>query len=136
MLGLRIRTEGDKRLFVFPGYPANPARNNGADLEPIPVSPVRGQNWPDMQIQLRNGWGTTNFGKKLTYDDYLRLLRAENGQAGTRTLPGQGQQVMRGPGPQQTQAVAMAGAGSQPKTAGGVGVIGPGVDLSRRTFYG
>lgn len=124
------------KLFIFPGYGVNQARNNGADLEPIPISPVRGQNWPEMQVQLNNGWQSTNYGKRLAYDDYLRLLSAENGRAGTRTLPGQGQQVMRGPGPYQTQQMAMQTAGSQPQAPGGVGIIGAGVNLSGRTFFG
>lgn len=124
------------RLYVFPGYFPNQARNNGADLEPIPISPVRGQQWPGMQIQLSNGWMRTNYGKKIRYDDYLRLLRAENGVAGTRVLPGQGRQVMNGPGPNQTQQMMMATAGSQPRNPGGVGMLADGVDLSGRRFYG
>jgi hypothetical protein len=130
------RGENGDRLFIFPGYGTNAARYNGADLEPIPISPVRGQNWPEMQIQLSNGWMRTNYGKKLAYDDYLRLLRAENGTAGTRVLPGQGRQVMQGPGASQTQQFMMQSAGNQPRSPGGTGMIAEGVDLSNRRFYG
>lgn len=130
------RAEAGDKLFYFPGYGVNRARYNGADIEPIPISPVRGQQWPGMQIQLSNGWMRTNYGQKLRYDDYLRLLRVENGRAGTRILPGQGRQVMQGPGANQTQQMMMATAGSQPRYGQGVGVLADGVDLTGRRYYG
>jgi hypothetical protein len=125
-------------LYVFPGYGVNQARNNAADLEPIPITPVKHQNWPEMQIQLSNGWALTNFGKKLSYDDYLRLLTSSNEMARSYLSPGTkgtalGNQRI-GPSPLNVQANAQAGPGSQPSNPGGPGqLVG---SLGNRRYYG
>lgn len=118
-------------LTVFPGYGVNPARNNGADVEPIPITPVKHQNWPEMQIQLKNGWADTNFGHKMSYDDYLRLLTSSNEMARNYLAPGRngvaGGNVRTAPSPLNVQATAQAGPGSQPSNPGGPGVVTNGV---------
>ncbi len=91
-------TPGNK-VAVFLGYGVNPARGNGEDVEPIPITPVRGQNWPEMQIQLRNGWETTCMGKRLDYDDYLRMLTASSEKSRTFLLPSSGIGRAQNPGP-------------------------------------
>ena len=112
-------------LYAFPGYGVNQARNNGADLEPIPITPVKYQNWPEMQIQLQNGWSLTNFGKKISYDDYLRLLTSSNEMARSYLSPGTkgvalGNQRI-GPSPLNVTAMAQSGPGAQPQSPGGPG---------------
>ncbi len=120
-----------KHLVVFPGYGVNRARANGADIEPVPISPVHGQSWPGMQVQLLNGWGQTNFGRRMTYDDYLRLLRGEAGQAGVRQLPGR--QQIQGPGASQVSSTWVP---TNQQSSLGVGMVAANVDLSQRSFYG
>lgn len=114
-------------LYVFPGYGVNQARNNGADIEPIPITPVKHQNWPEMQIQLSNGWALTNYGHKMSYDDYLRLLTSSNEMARHYLSPGKngvalGNQRI-GPSPLNVQSMAQAGPGSQPSNPGGPGQL-------------
>ena len=114
-------------LYVFPGYGVNQARNNGADLEPIPITPVKHQNWPEMQIQLDNIVGRLNFGRKMSYDDYLRLLTTSNEKAQSYLSPGPkgvalGNQRI-GPSPLNVQSQAQNGPGSQPSNPGGPGQL-------------
>jgi len=121
--------------YVFPGYGVNAARANGADLEPIPITPVRHLAWANTQIQLSNGWMRTNMGRLMTYQDYLAMLSSSaTGPGHNFTLPGQGQQVMRGPGALQVQSYIGRTAGSQPNTGSGVGTVAAGVDLSNRSY--
>lgn len=114
-------------LVVFPGYGVNQARNNGADLEPVPITPVKHQNWPEMQIQLMNGWELTNFGRKISYDDYLRLLTSSNEKArsylapGTKGIAAGNQRI--GPSPLNVTAYMQSGPGSQPSNPGGPGQL-------------
>lgn len=123
------------QVWTFPGYGVNPARGNGADLEPIPITPVHGQNWPGMQVQLSNGWQSTNYGKKLSYDDYLRMLSTSTSEAGnTQVLPGGGPK--KGTSPANYQDWLQNGPGNQPSVVGGPGSVAPGVDISGRGFYG
>jgi hypothetical protein len=121
-------------------YGVNAARNNGADIEPIPITPVRQQNWPGMQIQLRNGWGTTSFGRKLSYDNYLRLLTDSATKNRHYLLPnpsGLGPAAQRpGPAPGNVQSMIATTAGAQPQTPGGPGFLASGVDLTGRNYYG
>lgn len=125
-------------LTVFTGYGVNQARNNGADLEPVPITPVKHQNWPEMQIQLSNGWALTNFGKKMSYDDYLRLLTSSNEKArnylspGTKGVAAGNQRI--GPSPLNVAAWAQAGPGSQDSNPGGPGQTIGGV--TNGGFYG
>lgn len=112
-------------LAIFPGYGVNPARDNATDLEPIPITPVKHQNWPEMQIQLSNGWGLLNFGRKMSYDDYLRLLTSSNEKArnyltpGTKGVGSGNQQI--GPSPLNVQSYMQSGPGAQPSNPGGPG---------------
>ena len=125
-------------LYVFPGYGVNQTRNNGADLEPIPITPVKYQNWPEMQIQLDNIVGKLNFGKKMAYDDYLRLLTSSNEKGrsylspGTKGVAGGNQRI--GPSPLNVQANAQSGPGAQPSNPGGPGqMVG---SFSNGGYYG
>jgi hypothetical protein len=121
-------------------YKVNPARYNGQDREPIPITPVRGQNWPEMQIQLRNGWGTTSFGRRLTYDDYLRLL-TDSATKNRKYLIPQPSSAGRagsipGPSPLNVQTMVNQSSGGQPSNQGAPGMIASGVNLSGRRYYG
>jgi hypothetical protein len=123
---------------AVPFYGTNPARNNGADLEPIPVTPVRGQNWPGMQIQLKNGWGSLSFGRKLTYDDYLRMQTDSATKARSYLIPSRAGYVQKGAGPAPANVASMIAttSGAQPNSPGGPGFLAAGVDLSGRQYYG
>jgi hypothetical protein len=127
---------GGHEIPVFAGYIPNPARNNGADIEPIPITPVRKQNWPEMQIQLNQGWQSTNYGKKMSYDTYLRLLTDSANKGRNYLLPSRGGNLHRSAAPGNVQSMVDTTAGSQPTTPGGPGFIASGVDLSGRNFYG
>lgn len=125
-------------LYPFPGYGTNQARNNGADLEPIPITPVRNQNWPEMQIQLYSGWDTLSFGKKMGYDDYLRLLTSSNEAGRSYLTPGNkgvaGGNQKVGPSPLNSQAWAQSGAGAQASNPGGPGQLAG--SFSNGGYYG
>lgn len=125
-------------LYVFPGYGVNQARNNAADLEPIPITPVKHQNWPEMQIQLDNIVGRLNFGRKMSYDDYLRLLTSSNEKARSYLTPGNrgvaGGNIRVGPSPLNVQANAQAGPGSQASNPGGPGQLAG--SFSNGGYYG
>lgn len=121
-------------------YGVNPARYNGADIEPVPITPVRGQNWPEMQIQLRNGWGTLSFGRKLSYDDYLRLLTDSATKNRHYLIPkpaGIGPNALTpGPSPYNVQSYIAQTSGNQPQSPGGPGFLAHNVDLTGRNYYG
>lgn len=125
-------------LTVFPGYGVNGARLNAADIEPIPITPVKHQNWPEMQIQLSNGWALTNYGRKMSYDYYLRLLTTSSEKGRSYLAPGNkgvalgNQQI--GPSPLNINANIAAAAGSQPSNPGGPGQIM--TALGNRGYYG
>ena len=122
-----------------PFYGVNPARMNGSDIEPIPITPVRGQNWPEMQIQLRQGWELTNYGKKMTYDDYLRLLQeahSNRAHAGSGQFANAGPNVRQGPSPYNVQSMIDTTSGAQPNSPGGPGFLANSVDLRGRSYYG
>jgi len=123
-----------------PFYTPNPARNNGQDIEPVPITPVRQQNWPEMQIQLKNGWGSTSFGKKLAYDDYLRMLTDSATRTRRYLIPnpaGIGPNAVNpGPSPANVNQYIQNTAGSQPTAPGGPGFIASGVKLNGIAYYG
>lgn len=131
---------GGHSIPVFVGYGVNAARNNGADIEPIPITPVRQQNWPEMQIQLRNGWETTSMGKKISYDDYLRLMTDSGTKNRNYLIPkpsGLGPSAGKpGPAPSNVANLAQMTAGNQPTAPGGPGMIAGNVNLSGRTYFG
>lgn len=128
------------QLPIFVGYGVNSARMNGADLEPVPITPVRGQNWPEMQIQLSNGWQHTNMGKRQSYDSYLRLLTDSSTKQRHFLIPhpsGLGPHAQRsGPAPSNVQQMIDQTSGSQPNTPGGPGFLASGVNLGGRRYYG
>lgn len=124
---------------AYPFYIVNPARNNGQDIEPIPITPVRGQNWPEMQIQLNNGWSHTNYGKRISYDDYLRMLTDSSTKSRHNLLPspsGIGQANKPGPAPGNVQSMIDTTSGAQPNTPGGPGFMAAGLNLTGRHYYG
>ncbi|HEX4201192.1 MAG TPA: hypothetical protein VHY59_06715 [Chthoniobacterales bacterium] len=126
-------------LYVFPGYGVNQARNNGTDLEPIPITPVKHQNWPEMQVQLDNIVGRLNFGRKMGYDDYLRLLTSSNEKTRSYLTPGvkggaPGGNVRIGPSPLNIQSTAQGGPGAQPSNPGGPGQLAG--SFTNGGFYG
>ncbi len=132
------RAGNTNKLAVFLGYGVNPARNNGEDIEPIPITPVRYQNWPEMQIQLCNGWDKTNYGKKMSYDDYLRMLTASSEKSRNFLLPssGVGHAANPGPAPSNVQSMIDTTSGNQPQSPGGPGFMAGHVDLGGRRYYG
>ena len=83
-------------LVNWPGWVDNDARYSvQPDIMPLPISPVHFQQWPGMQYQLSNGWQYTNYGQKMPYDDYLRMLSSSNSSPNNsrpRVLPGEGAQ--------------------------------------------
>jgi hypothetical protein len=119
-------------------YQTNSARDNGADIEPVPITPVRGQNWPGMQIQLRNGWGSLSFGKRLAYDDYLRLLTDSATKNRHYLIPSPSSTgitpVRGGPSPSNVQKLIAGTSGAQPQSPAGPGFLA--VNLTGRTYYG
>lgn len=126
-------------IVFWPGWIDNTARRSPqTDVQPLPVQPVHFQAWPANQVQLSNGWQQTNYGKRMSYDDYLRLLSSSNsGPGAPKPLPGQGQQPQGGAIPSRVQlqnAIAL----NTPADNGnlGTGILGPGVNLSGRRYYG
>jgi hypothetical protein len=89
-----------------------------------------------MQIQLLNGWETTNYGKKMTYDDYLRLLSTKNSQGPVTQLPGGMPKI--GPSPANVQNWFQSGPGNQPNMVSGPATVNSNVDVtsSTRGYYG
>lgn len=123
-----------------PFYGTNAARYNGADLEPVPITPVRQQNWPEMQIQLKNGWGALSFGKKLSYDDYLRMMTDSATKTRSYLIP-QPSSAGRagntpGPAPGNVTQMIQATSGGQPNNPGAPGMIAANVNLTGRRYYG
>jgi hypothetical protein len=121
-------------IVVFPGYGVNPARMNAADLEPIPITPVRWQNWPEMQIQLLNGWMLTNWGRKISYDDYLKQLTSSENKGRAYLTPNRGANVNIGPSPLNVASWQQSGPGAQPNNPGAPGQTVGGV--TNGGFYG
>ena len=121
-------------IYPFLGYGVNPARAIGADLEPIPITPVKWQNWPEMQIQLLNGWMLTNWGKKISYDDYLKQLASSEDKGRAYLTPNKGANVNIGPSPLNVAAWAQSSAGAQPNNPAAPGqVVGA---ITNGGYYG
>jgi hypothetical protein len=126
-------------IVYWPGWQNNDARYSvQTDIMPLPISPVHFQNWPEMQFQLSNGWQYTNYGLRMPYDDYLRLLYSSTSSPGApRPLPGQGYQPFAVGNPSDSQVQNQVFAPAAPSDyKGGVGILAPGVSLSGRTYYG
>jgi len=123
----------------WPGWVDNDARYSvQTDINPMPIVPVHFQNWPDMQYQLSNGWQFTNYGQRMPYDDYLRLLYSSMSTPGAPApMPGEGLQPQQKSMASQKQIQnAIVAAQGSPASPGGTGIIAPGVNLSNRRFYG
>lgn len=125
-------------VVVWPNWITNQARNNGADIWPTPFVPRRHGNVAFAEtgmIQLNNGWSGTNFGKRMDYDNYLRLLTTSSAGPGkNEVLPGK--QPVSYRQVSQDQLQTMQSAMANPPNGGGTGVLAPNVDLSGRTYYG
>lgn len=128
-------------IVYWPGWITNPARySDQPDIMPLPIVPVRHQTWTFYQPQLSNGWQQTNYGLRMSYDDYLRLLSSSaSGPGYPPPMPGQGLQPQGSAMPSQLQQQQMISANA-PLLAnnqqGGTGVLAPGVNLAGRTYYG
>lgn len=83
-------------IVIWPGWQNNDARYSvQPDIIPIPISPVHFQQWPGMQYQLSNGWQFTNYGQRMSYDFYRRMLTSSTSNPNNvrpRVLPGEGTQ--------------------------------------------
>lgn len=128
-------------IVYWPGWEMNPARySDQTDIMPLPIQPQHGRAWQMLQPQLSNGWQDTNYGKRMAYDDYLRLLSSSNsGPGNPPPLPGQGQQPMGSPMPsriQQQQMISINTPDLATAQTGGTGMLAPGVNLSGRRYYG
>lgn len=117
---------------TFYGYGVNKARLNGADVEPIPVRPVQHQNWPEMQVQLHNGYCKITTHKVAT-DHYLRML--SHMQPGQAYKPLSSGMPKIGPAPANVQKFYDDSAGSQPTNPGGPGFVLPGIAGSFEGSY-
>jgi len=119
-------------IVYWPGWVMNDARfSSQTDINPLPIVPVHFQNWPEMQYQLSNGWQYTNYGERMAYDDYLRMLYSSNSSPGAPApLPGEGTQ------PQQVAQVSQKTiqntilVNNEPSIPTGFSRVGA------RTFYG
>jgi hypothetical protein len=123
-------------ITYWPGWQNNDARFSvQTDINPLPITPVHFQNWPEMNFQLSNGWQYTNYGQRMPYDDYLRMLFSSTSSPGAPApMRGQGQQpTANGLVSQKTLQNTMLA----PQTSTGSGGAGTlNAPLGRRTFYG
>lgn len=129
-------------VVIWPGWVTNDARNNGADVNPLPIVPLHYGNWAAMQVQLKNGLELSTFGNKDSYTQYLRLNRLlyssasrnskEARQIAPNTLYPNG---ISQPSMIQLANMVTAGAPNADDT-GGTGQLAPGIDLSQRAYYG
>lgn len=125
-------------VVIWEGWVTNPARNNGADRNPLPVQPWHYGNFAAVQTQLFNGLQLSSFGHRDSYDNYLRLLQASNTSDSKNKrsiLPGKHPAGNIQPSGIQLAQMVTAGAPNQTNT-GGTGSIASGVDLNGRNFYG
>lgn len=123
---------------VWPGWVTNDARNNGADVNPIQVQPWHYGNFAATQTQLSNGLKDLSFGRRLAYDGYLRMLYSSasmDTKHKRQILPTIHPSAVVQPSQIQLAQMVTAAAPYSDNT-GGTGQIAPGVDLSRRTYYG
>lgn len=118
-------------VIIWPGWVTNDARNNGADVNPIPIVPWRHGNAAATQVQLSNGWQNTSYGKRLSYDSYLRLLYASN-SSDQKRFPGISNTPTSNVQPSSRQLASM----NRPSTStqSGAGRIANGVDISGRAL--
>lgn len=124
-------------VYDWPGWQDNDARYSvQTDINPIPIVPVHFQQWPGMQPQLSNGWQNTNYGKRDSYDDYLRLLYSTTSYPKPpKPMPYTAGSPTTVANPSQLQQQSLM---PNQVNLGGTGVLAPGVaaGLSQRRYYG
>jgi hypothetical protein len=133
-------------VVIWPGWVTFDARYSPqTDINPLPIEPYRHASWPMMQPQLSNGWQQTNYGRRMSYDNYLTSMSSSasgpNFPKGKPPppLPGQGFQPQGYASPSDIQLANQISLAAPPPSTvlqGGTGVLGPGVDLSTRRYYG
>lgn len=122
----------------WPGYGVNPARNNGTDIEPLQIVPLRYGNFAAYQTQLFNGLQLSNFGVRTSYQGYLSKIYSSGSSSSKgqrQTLPSVHPAALIQPSQVELAQMITAGAPNETNT-GGTGQIAPGVNLSGRGFYG
>jgi hypothetical protein len=129
-------------LVVFPGWVDNDARYSPqTDIMPLKIAPVHFTDWTGRQLQLSNGWQGTNYGKRDSRDFYLNQnFSSSSGpgkpkpyaQYGNRQQP----TGFSPPSQMQIQGAVFNPAAPDPNLSGGTGVLGPGVNLQNRRYYG
>lgn len=125
-------------VVIWPGWGVNDARNNGADINPLPVQVLHYGNWTATQVQLKNGLELSNFGRREDYQDFRKLLYSSSSSTSKgprQVLPGFKPSGAVQPSNVQLAQMISNGAPNQ-SGLGGTGEIAPGVDLSNRRFYG
>jgi len=128
-------------VVVWPGWVTNDARNNGADINPLPIVPLHYGNWAALQVQLKNGLELSTFGNKDSYTQYLKLNRllyssaTSNSKQARQILPSFHPAGNIQPSSVQLASMITAGAPNADNT-GGTGQLAPGIDLSARKYYG
>lgn len=128
-------------VVIWPGWVTNDARNNGADINPLPIVPLHYGNWAAMSMQLKNGLELSTFGNKDSYNNYLKQNRLlySSGSMNTKNQK-QVEPTFHPAGnvqPSGIQLAQMVTAGAPGQTnLGGTGDIAAGVNLSARAYYG
>lgn len=128
-------------VVIWPGWVTNDARNNGADINPLPIVPLRYGNWAAMAMQLKNGLELSTFGKNDSYENYLRLNRLlySSGSMNTKNAR-QIENTFHPAGNVQPSNIQLAqmitAAAPGANNTGGTGQIATGVDLTSRAYYG
>ena len=122
---------------IWPGWVDNDARYSvQTDINPIPIIPVRFQNWPGDQFQLSNGWQYTNYGQRMSSADYRgQLYSSSSGPGAPKPMPGEGLQPTVNSFVSQKTLQNMF-TNPDPDNSNGAGMLNPGVNLGRRTYYG
>lgn len=126
-------------VVLWPGWEQNPARMNGADINPEPIQVWHKGNGAATQLQLKNGLEFSTFGRYDPYDYYLKLLSASADNAGNKGMaqvePTFHPAAAVQPSYVELQAMLSAGVPNS-NQAGGTGTLAsPGI-LTGRTFYG
>jgi hypothetical protein len=121
---------------IWPGWQNNDARYSlQPDINPAPITPVHFQNWPGVQYQLSNGWQYTNYGQRMPYDDYLRMLYSSTSSPGAPApMRGQGQQPTANGLVSQKTLQNTIFVNREPQNSGGAGTLN--APIGPRTFYG
>lgn len=128
-------------VVIWPGWVTNEARNNGADINPLPIQPLRFGNFAATQTQLFNGLQLSNFGRRDSYDSYRRAIDSSSVNAGSKNqkqlFPGFQPAGARQASAVQLNQMILNNNPPPPDPSGnsGVGIFAPGVNFNR-TYYG